>query len=108
MKYMTAVDFRNEGFLQEVNRQFFHPLGLALALDVDSGIDDEGYLRVQVWDERDDPEGWFFGKNEMSKEKADKVEELRISKADERCRQLGTVHSVIQLVNQEVRSPYND
>jgi hypothetical protein len=81
MKYMNAEDFRNEGFLQEVNRQFFHPLGLALALDVDSGIDDEGYMKVQVWDERGDPEGWFFGKGEIDSVKAFNVESLRLSKA---------------------------
>ena len=107
VKYMTAKEFRDDGFLQEVNRQFFHPLGLALAVYVD----DEGFddcFRVSIWDERDDPEGWFFAPGELSKEKADKVEALRLSKADERCRQLGTVSSVIQLVGQELRSPYVD
>ena len=78
-QYMNAQDFREEGFLQEVNRQFFHPLGLALAVYVD----DEGFddcFSVSIWDARDDPEGWFFAEHELSQEKADKVETLMESK----------------------------
>lgn len=32
-KRMNIKEFREEGYLQEVNRQFFHPLGLALELE---------------------------------------------------------------------------
>ena len=103
MKYMGAEEFRDEGFLQEVNRQFFHPLGLALALDIDAGIDEDGYMRVQVWDEKEDPEGWFFGKGELSQEKADNVAQLRASKRNLRNQILertGLGGSPVQEVNE--------
>lgn len=77
---MEPQEFRDEGFLQEVNRQFFHPLGLAMAVNIDYGLDEDGYMSVYIWDERDDPEGWFFAEGEISQEKADKVEALRDSK----------------------------
>lgn len=34
IKYMDVAEFRELGFLQEANRQFFHPLGLALSVAV--------------------------------------------------------------------------
>jgi hypothetical protein len=40
IKWIDAREFREAGFLQEANRQFFHPHGLALA--VTSVTDDEG------------------------------------------------------------------
>ena len=76
---MTAKEFRDEGFLQEVNRQFFHPLGLALAVYVDDEAMDD-CMKVSIWDEREDPEGWFFAEGELSQEKADNVAVLKESK----------------------------
>lgn len=34
IKWMGVKEFREEGYLQEANRQFFHPLGLALEIIV--------------------------------------------------------------------------
>lgn len=34
---MDGEEFRREGYLFEANRQFFHPLGLALAYNPVSG-----------------------------------------------------------------------
>lgn len=90
IRYMDIEEFRDFGFLQEVNRQVLHPAGLAL--EVRHGWTDEAldkYLRqngVQfgeearanirtflrlagldkmhlggVWDDRDDPEGTAYG-----------------------------------------------
>ena len=36
-KTMTWDEFHKQGYLQEMNRQFLHPLGLSLALKVDDG-----------------------------------------------------------------------
>lgn len=46
-----------EGYLQEVNRQFLHPFGLALYVkfDADGHITELGCFAGQ-----DDPEGWGF------------------------------------------------
>jgi hypothetical protein len=50
---MGLKEFVDFGYLAEVNRQFLHPLGLALAIDIADRT-------VQVWDARDDDEGWVF------------------------------------------------
>lgn len=58
VKYMDLVEFMRLGFLQEANRRFFHPLGLALEMEVA----DDGAVRLSgIWDYRDDPEGIVFG-----------------------------------------------
>ena len=52
---MNLNTFVENGFLQEANRQFFHPLGLALtAVLVDNAVT---HLTVQ---DTDDPEGFAF------------------------------------------------
>lgn len=51
---MTAKSFQNAGYLQEVNRRFFHPLGLAMWIDPET--DEMG-----IFDDRADPDGWQFG-----------------------------------------------
>jgi hypothetical protein len=57
IKMINIKEFRKLGYLQEVNRQFFHPLGLALAIN----IHDTGEETLDsVWDYRDEPEGIFF------------------------------------------------
>lgn len=87
IKYMDIKEFREKGFLQEVNRSFFHPLGLALEIR----IDDEGnYELGGIWDYRDDPEGMYYG-NSPSAAKAKPVEELFDSKAETRMTKLGYV-----------------
>ena len=39
MKYIDVNEFIEEGYLQELNRRFLHPLGLALTVAADA--DDE-------------------------------------------------------------------
>ncbi len=57
MKRMSVKEFRELGFLQEVNRQFLHPLGLALEVIIEEG----GSVRFgEVWDNSDDPGGITF------------------------------------------------
>jgi hypothetical protein len=83
VKHIDIKEFREKGFLQEVNRQFFHPLGLALEIIID---DDTGEVVSLggVWDYRDDPEGMFYGNDLLGTPEALKkisyVEELRESK----------------------------
>ena len=79
IKKITAKEFRKEGFLREVNRQFLHPLGLA----VEVVVDEEGNESFgDVWDYRDDPEGMLFEPlKDKEKEKQYKaIESLRLSK----------------------------
>jgi hypothetical protein len=58
IKFMSIQEFRKLGLLQEVNRQFFHPLGLALSVRRDN-ISNQWQL-CEIWDSRDDPEGFLF------------------------------------------------
>lgn len=86
IKHIDITEFREEGYLQEANRLFFHPLGLALETTVcdncegtgeepgtnnhcqglarqgqlgelEGGCDGRGEWISGVWDYRDDPEG---------------------------------------------------
>lgn len=78
VKRIDLNEFKEEGFLQEVNRLFFHPLGLALEVIVD---EDGNVERLGgVWDYRDDPEGIFFANNSLSSDKIECVRKLRESK----------------------------
>lgn len=58
MKTLSVESFRKQGYLQELNRRFLHPLGLALEV-----IKDESgnWSFGNVWDYRDDPEGIIYG-----------------------------------------------
>lgn len=55
-KLVSAAELRDSGMLQEVNRLFFHPLGIKLALQAHGGeLAIHGFI-----DDRDDPEGVRF------------------------------------------------
>lgn len=69
IKRIDIAEFQEIGFLQEANRRFFHPHGLALEVIVDP----DGTKRLGgVWDYRDDPEGMAFG-DQPDREKAERV-----------------------------------
>jgi hypothetical protein len=54
---IDTKEFREKGYLQELNRQFLHPLGLALEVI----IEENGKEKLGgIWDYRDDPEGIIF------------------------------------------------
>lgn len=78
-KRMDIAEFRKIGYLQEVNRLFFHPHGLALAVNVVTKKwwqfwKKEGETLCCVYDSREDPEGWVFADG-PSAEKALRVAE---------------------------------
>jgi len=85
---IDIAEFRALGFLQEANRQFFHPLGLALEVDVD----DEGNERLSgVWDYRDDPEGIIFAAGSLDRDKVEHVARERLRHAEPRRVLIGAV-----------------
>ncbi|MCP4161214.1 MAG: hypothetical protein GY760_14160 [Deltaproteobacteria bacterium] len=57
-KRINIKEFREKGYLQELNRLFLHPLGLALEIIIEK--DGEEKLGG-IWDYREDPEGIRFG-----------------------------------------------
>lgn len=85
VKRIDIGEFRSEGYLQELNRRFLHPLGLALEVVVE----DDGTERLGgVWDYRDDPEGiWYDGT--ADREKAERVSRLLAERAGRREEALG-------------------
>ena len=78
VKRIDIKEFREKGFLQEANRLFFHPLGLALEVIINE--EDGSETLGGVWDYRDDPEGMFFGAGMAKLDRAEAIEELRKSK----------------------------
>lgn len=66
VKLISIQEFWEGGYLQEINRQFLHPLGLALAIERTPA----GTCRiVGVFDARGDPEGFRFGEDMMLRSK---------------------------------------
>lgn len=54
---INIKEFRKKGYLQELNRRFLHPLGLALEVLIDeAGIEKLG----DIWDYRNDEEGIYY------------------------------------------------
>jgi hypothetical protein len=67
VKMMDLTEFRDLGLLQEVNRCFFHPLGLALAVNV--SVEDGAYVVdsiAGIFDNRDDPEGYIYHPEDLN------------------------------------------
>lgn len=116
-KTINIKEFHDLGFLQEANRQFFHPLGLALEIVIDypkdttkeelekypKAIDHPNaiYKLNAVWDYREDPEGNIYDlKNsnperiELFRKRAKYVHNLRKSKEKVRQKLFGFEFSI--------------
>ena len=98
VRYMDLQEFVDVGFLQEANRQFFHPLGLAL--EVSCSDPDGRYDTLRVWDCRDDPEGVVFGDGMLDLDKRRRVTLEDARHVEARIRMFG---SPIQPVPVEIR-----
>jgi hypothetical protein len=72
IKRIDIKEFQEFGYLQEANRQFFHPLGLALEVIVN---EETGEVTMGgIWDFRDDPEGVVFADGEIDQKKTFRVQ----------------------------------
>ena len=71
--YINIEEFRNEGYLHELNRLFLHPLGLALEVVVD---DNGEYTLGGIWDYREDAEGITYAPETLSEEKVLNIEKI--------------------------------
>jgi len=87
IKRMPVDEFRQQGFLHEINRQVLHPAGLALEIIVDDETGEESM--GGVWDYRDDPEGMLFASGEIKLEKIESVEAEQAKHDTERKRRIG-------------------
>jgi hypothetical protein len=89
MKYLDPAEFQSLGFLQEVNRLVLHPCGLALSV---AHAEDGTVTLGPIWDERDDPEGIYFGGDYSELfPHAQRVAALRDSKRSARRASLGYI-----------------
>ena len=77
-KRMDIKEFRELGYLQELNRNFLHPLGLSLEVIIDEETGGERF--GGIWDYRDDPEGLLFAENTITMEKAAYVARCKMLK----------------------------
>lgn len=96
IKRIPIKEFRELGFIQEINRRLLHPCGLALEVIVDFETGEEKL--GGVWDYRDDPEGMAFAEGMINAEKAESVEVLYHAHDDVRTNNFGWV---TQPVNEE-------
>jgi len=89
IKRMDIKEFREMGLLAEVNRAFFHPLGLALEV----AVDDDGTEKLNgIWDYRDDPKGILYAKEHFPTEKIKKAQEFIKQKYEQRMKTLGFIY----------------
>lgn len=120
INHIDIGEFRDSGYLQEANRTFFHPLGLALEWTSEvtyeqlvAILEDSPYVLDAtawkalfyvlerlglnephlsgVWDYRRDPEGMNYSEGVIDPQKAARVQEERLAKASVRQRSLGYV-----------------
>lgn len=86
VKRIDASEFRDLGYLQEVNRQFFHPLGLALEVIVNGdGTAEFG----GVWDYRDDQAGMAYMDGVIDPAKAARIQTERLARSTTRLAKFG-------------------
>jgi hypothetical protein len=86
--FLSPKEFRDFGYLQEANRLFFHPLGLALAVDVDDNGEVTGIAGVYV---DNDPEGTAYDEGLIDPLKAARVRQVMAGIAEVRKAKFGFV-----------------
>lgn len=87
-KIIDLKELLDHGYVQEVNRLFFHPLGLALMV---TEHDDGRPPELSVCDSRDDLEGFRFVDGAMSHEKFARVCQARGDRSVARYNALGYI-----------------
>lgn len=93
-KLLDMKEFVDRGYLQEVNRQFFHPLGLAMVVE----IDDHGEVTFGGFlDNRDDPEGMMFEPGTIDLVKVANIDYELATKVTKRMKRVGAI----------IQYPYN-
>jgi hypothetical protein len=84
MENIDLKHFMDSGLLQECNRLFFHPRGMALIVGID---DEDNYSLRGIADSTEDPEGFLF--TEISEEKKKYAKKLYDSKSKVRTKKVG-------------------
>lgn len=87
IKRIEIAEFVSEGYLQELNRLFLHPLGLALEVHVDTNR--RPIYLGGVWDFRDDLEGIVYTDGVIDLEKVERIRQLAEGRKPYRLDRLG-------------------
>jgi len=100
IKRMNITEFRESGYLQELNRTFLHPLGLSLEICID---EDGREFLGGIWDCRDENTGIFFNLKNSNNErkeafiqKAKNIKDILVARAPKRFNELGFVVEPIE------------
>lgn len=77
IKKMDLKEFKDEGYLLEINRKVLHPLGLAMSFRCEKK-DGEWVPtgEVSIMDYREDPEGIRFSREELDEEAREKIQKI--------------------------------
>ena len=94
MKYFSVKKFREMGLLAELNRTFFHPLGMALEVNVDPETGEETF--GQIWDSTDDPEEFLYSDKIFPYEKIKKAQDYMYEKHTIRLDELGYIYQEVK------------
>jgi hypothetical protein len=81
IKRIDIKEFREKGYLQELNRVFLHPLGMALEVIVN---EDGSEQLGGIWDYRDDPEGIVYAENVLNTTDSDEKRRFVLKELSER------------------------
>ena len=90
IKTISVAEFRELGYLQELNRLFLHPLGLALSVAVVGEEETFG----PIWDYRDDPGGIRIDESiidDKVRARAKRIEIERLEKTKTRLEEIGYI-----------------
>lgn len=93
-KMVPLEELLDMGLIFEINRQILHPLGMAIAVEVDPDNPDFESRFAGVWDSRDDPEGFIFDEEllvDSLKKFRDYMEREGFAKLEKRKQLLGYV-----------------
>jgi hypothetical protein len=69
VEYVDIKEFRELGYLQEINRRFLHPLGMALSIRQE----EDGTEKLEgIWDCRSDAEGVYYNIADSDEERKER------------------------------------
>ncbi len=104
-KKMSIKKFRELGFIQELNRNFLHPVGLALDVEINEETGEE--VIKEIVDNRDEDGGMIFKDEEIDMGKFRSVRDLFSAKVNKRQALLGFIVQPVEKIK-KILTPGRD
>ncbi len=102
---MSLQEFVDLGLLQEVNREFFHPIGLAMAVTVEDDGRVSGFGGIM---QTDDPEGFLYDPSAIDQSKVERAQEFMGGRLETRRLALGFKTQTLCRTGQSIETaPYS-